>query len=247
MFDTKLPDNLTLEDFSRLANREPSFDGKWLYRVTQVILENEPKNPYPKFELDWKVELIYLNFEEALEFIKSGNYKNVYCSWITQFPIGRETYQHGAKWLFDHHGNLVDYTISHSFKDDINYYFFGCPDRKHRFKPGDIVEVISGDEVRLAVVDHTMLTIEECYRVYKDMRKEGLKGYLLDFSDESETVIDGPSYYYHEHVSPLKLLEPRFHIPKELESNMKTWLKTAKNNSNPITKNIHNEQSDIPS
>ena len=221
--------NLTIEDFKRYAYREPSLEGNWLYRLCQAKLDKPLKNPYPKFDLDCMEERVFASFDDAIEFINSHKDDTVYCSWIIQMPVGGFMWEHGAKWLIDKNGQILDYTTCQSFGDGIEFNFFGRPEERRRFKPGDIVEVVTGEEVHLAVVHHNMPSIEECYRIYMRGQKMGLKGIGSDFTDESETVIDGPSYYCHDHVSPLSLMKPRFPIPPELEAYMKTWLETANN------------------
>ena len=76
--------------------------------------------------------------------------------------------------------------------------------------------------------------VEWCWDLYNRCRKEDYKGvpgvnfYILDISDESMVVIDGPSYdEYHSHVSPLHVMKPRFPIPAELEAKMNTWIERA--------------------
>lgn len=234
--------NLTLADFKLHAHRKPSLEGNWLYRLSQSMFTDQLKNPYPKFELDWTEERIFLTFEDAVDFIQNQNDDRVYCSLLAQMPVGGLMWEHGAKWLFDNEGKLVDYTTCHSFGDSICFNFFGCPEERRRFKPGDIVEVITGKNVHLAVVHHTMPSIEECYRIYKRGQKMGLKGMGSDFTDESETVIDGPSYYCHDHVSPLSLMKPRFPIPPDLEADMKTWLETANNEDNDFKPNEYTKE-----
>ena len=224
--------NLSLDDFKRYAYREPSLEGNWLYRLCQAKLEKPLKNPYPKFDLDWMEERIFPSFDDAIEFINSHKDETVYCSWIVQMPVGGLKWEHGAKWLIDKDGQILDYTICHSFRDSIKFNFFGRPEERRRFKPGDIVEVVTGKEVRLAVVSHNMTSIEECYSLYKRGQKMGLKGMGSDYTDESETVIYGPSYSYHDHVSPISLMKPRFPIPPDLEAYMKTWLETTNNEHN---------------
>lgn len=229
-----LLDNLTLEDFTRLANRKPDLEGDWIYYLNQSTLNEELKNPYPKFDLDWSQERLFLKFEDALDFLSNQNDKSIYCSKITQMPVGGLMCENGAQWLFDKDGQLIDYTTTHSFGDDINSYFFGCPEKRQRFEVGDIVEVITGKDVHLAVIYRKMLTVQKCYQVYKRYREDGLMGPFLDCTDDSLIVIDGPFYFCHDHVSPLQLMKPRFPIPPDLEAYMKTWYETANNEDNGI-------------
>ena len=61
-----------------------------------------------------------------------------------------------------------------------------------------------GNEVRLAIVVGTPLTTEwiwERNQAAKD--KRGLDELPYDETDDSYTVIDGPGYEYHDHVSSL--------------------------------------------
>ena len=240
-----LLDNLTLEDFTRLANREPNLEGNWIYYLNQSTLNEELKNPYPKFDLDWHQERIFLKFEDALDFIKKQNDKTIYCSTIAQMPIGGQMDEHGAQWLFDKDGQLIDYTLTHFYGDDINSYFFGCPEKRQRFEVGDIVEVLAGNGVHLAVIHHKMLTIQKCYQRYKRYQKDGCIGPFLDSTDESLIVIDGPSYFCHDHVSPLQLMKPRFPIPPDLEAYMKTWHETANNEENDISDTPYRQERQV--
>ena len=232
---TLLPDNLTFEDFDRYANREPDFEGNWIYKVEQAFFTKKRrrnKSQYPKIEIDRREERYFLTYPDAVEFLRNNKTKDLYCSWVTQVPVGKQTFCFGTVWLFDQHGEMLDYTITNYFSfdesdndNDIDTVFFGRPQSRQRFKKGDIVEIEYQDEVTLAVVFYEVTDVEWCWDLYNRCRKENYKGvpgvnfYILDISDESMVVIDGPSYdEYHSHVSPLHVMKPRFPIPAELEA-----------------------------
>ena len=240
---TLLPDDLTFEDFNRYANCEPDFEGNWIYKVEQAFFikkRRRSKSQYPKIEIDRREERYFLTYPDAVEFIQKNKPDDLYCSWVTQVPVGEPEYHFGAAWLYDRHGEMIDYTITYrlgiddSFdKDGTRTVFWGRPQSRLRFKKGDIVEVYYRDEVTLAVVDRDVTDVECSWDLYNRCRKEDYKGipgvkfYILDYSDESMIVIDGPSYACHDHVSPLLVMKPRFPIPAELEAEMNTWIERA--------------------
>lgn len=48
--------------------------------------------------------------------------------------------------------------------------------------------------------------------------------YFPDASDDCCYLIDGPSYEYYSHVSPVLIMKPHFTIPPAIEKEMKGWL-----------------------
>ncbi|MDE7420637.1 MAG: hypothetical protein K2N35_10550, partial [Muribaculaceae bacterium] len=105
----------------------------------------------------------------------------------------------------------------------------GRPEESFRFKAGDIVEVLDGDEVRLAVATGAPLTIEWYWELRDRIRKrleeekQGVvtdeeleNAYIPDSSDDQIPVIDGPSYATHEHVHILNILPLRYPLSKIL-------------------------------
>ena len=99
------------------------------------------------------------------------------------------------------------------------------------------MEVNEGDCVRLAVVSSPVPDVQYCWELYNRCIKNAKRPhYILDDSDDTLVVLEGPSYDYHSHVSPLNLMKPLFQIPADLESEMKTWIKRADTEN----KNLHN-------
>ncbi|MCM1142507.1 MAG: hypothetical protein NC453_28390 [Muribaculum sp.] len=230
--------NLTFEEFKALACREPNLEGEWLYQVTQAIIYDwQIKNPYPRFDLSYTRTFYFKTFQEAEQFVKKTR-EDVYCSWVLQIPFGEASVdcEFGARWLYDHNGVLQDYTITYADScgetcDPTNSAFFGRVDERQRFKPGDIVEVVENNEVRLAVVVQPVTSVEHCWRVYNKFKERGNFRYGLDFTDDMATVIYGPSYGYHSHIWPVNLLKPQFSIPDDILAEMQTWLKRCENES----------------
>lgn len=222
----ELNQNMTFEEFKELANREPSIKGQWIYMLTRKMMNAEAmKNPYPRFELSHEELLYFRSLADAEKYMRSHT-SNVYCNWVTQMPYGdKGTYSnHGAEWLYDSEGNLLDYTITRGFGNSIDTHFFGRPAHRQRFKVGDIVEVVNAKYVRLAVLNHPVPSIKCCWQIYN----KDSEFYCLDFSDDSAVVIDGPSYYDHDHVSSLQLLKPRYPIPDDIKNEMLTWNERCK-------------------
>lgn len=226
-----LRQDLTFEEFEALANRKPNLQGDWLYRVTQAILPNDLKYPYPKFELSHVHEAYFKTFYEAENFVKK-NTTDVYCSWITQMLYGAVPGYggDGAEWLYDNKGQLLDYTVTYGFVGNVeDYTFFGRPKTRQRFKEGDIVEVVTARSVHLAVLNLQIPDVEWCWQRYIKRDDEIGFFYHLDFSDDSAVVLDGPNYYCHDHIGALQLLKPRFPIPEDILEEMSTWNDRSKN------------------
>ena len=234
-----VPHNLTRQEFEKLACREPSTEGNWIYQLEQAFFDSEMKLIYPKFKLCYPEKRLFLSLEKAIEYLGNNSNEDLYCSWITQIPEGKNEYKHGARWFFDAEGNLLDYAVTYSFGDDLNATFFGRPRSRQRFSKGDIVEVVYPEEVRLAVVGAEQLDVEYCWRIYERCQtqknssesNEDCIPYILDITDDSVTVLDGPSYVFHDHISPLHLQKPRFEIPEDIKVEMMTWLERAEKES----------------
>lgn len=207
-----------------MAERKPSLEGNWVYRLKQRLLIPDLKDPYPEFDIRLNETRWFTSFEEALKFLQKPTKDMLYNSVISQIAVGEPDYEHGAEWLFDTEGRLIDYAVTHSaqLREVPEAFFYGRPSARQRFKVGEIVECVGRNKVSLSVVAALPPSVEWCwnYRM-KD------KGYILDYSDDSALVLEGPSYRDHDHVSPLCLMKPRFPIPDSIRENMETWLECA--------------------
>lgn len=92
---------LTFDEFKERANRKPVLDGAWIYQLTQAIMDNDIKVPYPMFDLYNREERQFLSFDDALTYIRENKREDIYCNWIRQIPVGERQHEHGAVWLLD--------------------------------------------------------------------------------------------------------------------------------------------------
>lgn len=178
----------------------------------------------------------------------------VYCFEVDELPFGENVMgDYVSSRLYDANGKLLDQSLCSTFfndeRDDYRH-FRGRTTEQLRFAKGDIVEVMYGDSVELAIVVGVPASIDWCYRyglrVVESMRKrcpemseEELtrlsfsKWYMLDTTDDSYTVIYEPTrsfankdgkqelHWPHSHVSSLQLFKPRFRIPGNILLQMK--------------------------
>ncbi len=228
-----IPSNLTLDVFRGLAVRKPNLEGNWIYRLIRTLICEITEKMYPEFDVYYETPIWFQSFNEAqakiAELVSSRDeesYAATYCFHIVQIPLGCPA-EHGAQWLYDASGKLLDYSITCWTGDALSVRFFGRPNSRQRFKRGYIVEVLSKDKVSLALLVENSPSIEWCWDLYQRCNKEEEEErmpYFLDASDDCCYLIDGPGYEYHSHISPLLIMKPRFPIPDEIERKMKGWL-----------------------
>lgn len=110
---------------------------------------------------------VFTSLDEALECkdefvdisLRTGDGK-LYEIIIDELPIGSSIcYDYPVRaWLYGSDGKLIDSTIN-------EYYgYYGIPEENHRFRIGDIVEVMGKEEMRLGIVAAMPLTPEEAWR-----------------------------------------------------------------------------------
>ncbi len=216
--DTISP-NLTFEEFKEYADRQPSLDGNWIYRMEHIVLNDNTM--YPEFKT-FTSEYYFHTFEDAENFIReiisdeTDAYADTYAFIITQLAVGEKHWSpRGASWLYDYKGNLIDYCITTCEEDPYKSAFFGRSAERMRFKKGDIVEVLSRDSVNLAVVAADGPSVEWFWGLY-NRSKDKCGGYFADASDDCYYIIDGPGYAFHSHAPALSLMKPRFPIPEDV-------------------------------
>ena len=229
--ENRVRDDLRFEEFEKLACRMPDLEGDWIYRLEQTELGDVPESPYPKFEVGMTHTYYFRSFDKAESFMRS-NHDNIqtYRNVISQVPVGKECWQGGASWLYDSEFNLIDFTITTEQEDKpYNSHFFGRPANRQRFEEGDIVEVLDGENVSLALLVANPPDVEWCWHVYcRSMEDKHFQQYHLDYSDDSAIVLEGPDYSYHRHVSPLFLMKPSLPIAPELADEIKSWHERSK-------------------
>lgn len=215
----EISDSLTFEQFKSLAEREPTLEGVWIYRLTHYLMDKE--DSYPSFAIS-KDEYFFNSYNAADCFLKERLidaerlWAATYSFRIDQIPVGNVHQHTGAGWLYDGEGKLIDFTIATMTGDDAyQTSFFGRPDSRMRFKKGDIVEVNDDDAVKLAVVAADGPSIKWFWELYQRCSADGF-GYHADASDDCYYLIDGPGFCYHSHINSLAMMKPRFHISDDI-------------------------------
>ena len=226
-----LPDNLTYEQFKVYAERQPSLEGDWLYKLQL----KKPCQPLGEsaFGLS-QDEYMFLAFKDAerqiSQLVKDGC-GGTWCFNIQQIPNAGNSHKHGVEWLYDSEGNLLDYTNTICDENNsIESTFFGRPDSRIRFHKGDIVWVEERGKVQLAVIAAEGPTIDRFWKFY-NIRKERRKDrfdYPADATDDCYYVLTGPGEKYHAHIPPTAIMPFRGTIPEEIKSYFVRCLELAR-------------------
>lgn len=241
---------MTFEEFRAMAINPPRRDMETIFEVIEYDvkeLAGRKRSHYPKFDVRHFCVGYGKSLTEAEKIMKeaiayAGKYDTeIYCFHIKEFPIGEyisfnwEGY--GVSWrLYDSTGRFLDKTYCSDLERDHNTTFGryrGRPEESFRFKEGDIVEVLDGDEVRLAIATSAPLTVEWYWELRERIRKrKGLiweyeedkeltdeeveAAYFPDSGDDQIPVIDGPSYSTHDHVHILNIMPLRYPLSAKL-------------------------------
>lgn len=243
---------MTYEEFKQKAANPIHRDVPSIFKVRMITFGGPAEGRrqlYPKYMVNDYASGFATTLAEAEAMVrrdvawwKAQEYRvGVYCYFITEKPIGMMAYDGEtlSERAYDAEGRLINRTFcSSSFcyctdndkpaemqRDEM---FRGRPEEEIRFHRGDIVEVLSGNEVNLAIVVGTPLTTEFVWQKNQsDADKRGLDEIVYDESDDSYTVIDGPGFEYHRHVSAMRVFAPYFHIPVRIERRFKGYLEKA--------------------
>lgn len=70
MKKNRIPTDMTLQDFRKLAERHPNLEGNWIYRLTRTIMCDPKENGIPKFDVYEDLPIWFLSFQEAENRIK---------------------------------------------------------------------------------------------------------------------------------------------------------------------------------
>lgn len=215
------PDNLTFEQFKALADRQPSLEGNWLYRLTHETLRDEYQ--YPEFRIH-QTRYMFLSLNDAEKYIYENlltkdELSDTYRFLIEQIPIGERENETGATWVYNQEGKLIESSTTiirdGKFPDSS---FFGRSEDRIRFHEGDIVEIVDRDFVHLAIVGAEGPTVEWFWGLYgrsmTERNKFGKGYYGADYSDDCYYVIDAPGCHAHTHVT--NVMKPRRPIPKDI-------------------------------
>ena len=214
-------------------------DSPTVFLMEVVLIADLPEKKvqhYPRYRVCTYSEAITNTLEEAERLIgtevsrrKGIRDEQVFCYYVTEKPLGMVIYRRDyiSKRMYNAEGSLLEksYCSSSSYTDSPLFVntFYGHPEDAVRFQTGDIVEVYRGNDVSLAVVASTPPSVERCWNIFSKHQKRG-DFYPFDDTDDVYTVINGPDYGYHEHISPLNVFTPHFPIPPQMERRMKGYL-----------------------
>lgn len=168
---------MTFEEFEELVLNPPGRDEETIFEVIEYDVKDLPerkRSHYPKFDvMHYRVGISHTLLEaevlirKAIERAKLYN-DEIYCYHIKEFPVGELLSvawdDYGESWrLYDSNGRFLDKTycsaLERNHRTEYGRYR-GRPVESFRFKAGDIVEVLDGDEVRLAVATGSGRSIE---------------------------------------------------------------------------------------
>lgn len=250
---------MTFEEFKELAMNPPRRDEETIFEVIEYDVKDLPerkRSHYPKFDVrHYRVGISHTLSEaevlmhKAIERAKLYN-DEIYCFHIKEYPVGELLSvawdDYGESWrLYDSNERFLDKTycsaLERNHRTEYGRYR-GRPEESFRFKAGDIVEVLDGDEVRLAVATGSGHSIEWYWELWQRIRKrEGLlynqdekhkmtdeeveEQYFPDSSDDQTPVIDGPSYATHDHVHTLNIMPLRYKLSKRLRKRYEDYYK----------------------
>lgn len=244
---------MTFEEFKALAANPPCRDEDTIFEVTEYDVESLPehhRNHYPKFSVrESRIGFARTVAEgealinEAIEQAAECQ-TEIYSFHLKEFPMGEII----SGWLgvscrlYDSKGKCFDRTYCSDLDRDHGTKFGQFRGRVadgQRFKAGDIVEVLDGDEVKLAIAVGSVITPEWCWerreaiktdeRFIKTVDRRELtedevdRFYVWDSSDDQITVIDGPDYSWHEHISPMFIMPLRYPLSKKLRERYENY------------------------
>lgn len=260
---------MTYEEFEQLALNPPRPDGETVFVVTEIDMCELPerrKHHYPKFEVfrhvigySKSLEGAEALMHRAVNLISDDYINDIYCFHIHEHLLNayEDWGDYGISWrLYGPTGKLIDHSWCDSRHYDVAPFsqFRGRPKSSIRFKAGDIVEVLSGNTVRLAVATQSPVDIEWCWnyrdRIAKRLAEDGPvtdemieTNYILDGSDDQAAVINGPGYEYHDHISTLNIMPLRYNPNPRLRKRYEEYWKACLKQDEEYEKQRENEQS----
>lgn len=199
------PTDLTFEQFKALADKHPDLKGPAVYRLEHTLKDSYAS--YPQFSVS-NNEYFFLTLADAEKFMREKLITDEYADstyrfCITRIPAGQHPWCMNAGWIYDKAGTLFDWYSYYPVSDDY-VKFFGRSDDRIRFHKGDIVEVVSADEVSLAIIAAEGPTVDWFWNLYQ--RTKDKYGYSSDDTDDCYYTLDGPGYAYHGHINSICLM-----------------------------------------
>ncbi len=218
---SKIRRRLSREEFFAMAKTPMKLEAKSTIFVVDVYTTYEFEGKFQRYPIYIRraARSYATTFEDAEQlvksFIKSSDEEDVgliYSIKISEYLMRQTSiYENNriAWWLYDARGLQIDSSVCEdyeSFAPKHPYNFFrGREEKTARFKAGDIVEVLCGNCVRLAVVVSPPMSYEECWQFYT-------RRIDLDYTEDVYTVVFGPGYYFHDHIFPENVFALHFPI-----------------------------------
>lgn len=220
-------------------------------------LPENKRSHYPSYHVNTYSRALAPTLKEAEALMRKdiGYRKNMkeeddypmdtFCYYISKLPMGLMHYEREylSQRMYDGEGRLIDQTYCSSgfslyypgvcdepeYEKHPDEIFHGRPEEKIRYHRGDIVEVYCGNEVKLATVVGSPLTTKWVWDSIPRLKERGIgiDDMPYDETDDTYTVIDGPGYEYHEHVSAMQVFAPHYHVPLHMQRRFKGYLEKA--------------------
>ena len=178
-----------------------------IYRLDGYVISDLEEASYPVFDVYHQEEFLFHTLEEAeakIAELAAENSEDRYCFFVFEVPVGVHCYhswfQRARSYTRD--GKLFAESAASSIADKNEDYepFFGRDEDELQFRPGDLVEVFSGDSVSLEIV-YSLPPDRDAVkqRILANTRKFGIG---LDYSDDSYVTLDGDEGYMECHSHP---------------------------------------------
>ncbi len=174
---------------------------------------------------------------------------SIFCFYISEFAVDYPIYERNSDFaksvrVYDANGNLIERTLCVGYWHPAptlleETYFMGRNAENTRFKKGDIVEVLHGEQVRLAIVVSQPLTEEFCRNYNNRINSHSTDEdeepifytdtYDIDSSEDTYIVIDGPDYSCHSHVDSMRLFAPHYTVPSTIRERLLRYYEKVMN------------------
>ena len=199
-----------------------------IYQLLQVCYMHGRR--YPRFEVYTEQVIIATSLEKAEEGMRKHIEKgcrldNIYAFYIREIPVDCPAV--GAECLservYDASGRMLDRRLFSSIPEE-RELFNGRKQEDLRFRPGDIVEVLDCEQVRLGVLTAVPTSPSRA----NEINSTGLL--QLDETDDSYTVYLEPDYKSHTYADALRVFAPHSQVPEPtLRKIKKAYLKMTIN------------------
>lgn len=252
---------MTKEQFYHLATHHPDLKSTSVFRLTVRQYDRDTKKYHKvrgKGDYYFKIRSssnLYTSKESAsaalTDFIRYAdelNLSRLHSALIERIPVNIPFDRDGILqwWLYDNQGYQIDKSVC-SLEDkeelDLNDVYFGRKKEEIRFKEGEIVEIVCGDNVFPAILNGVPANIDEMWQRHEDYvikRGPAPDGkYPYGWYDD---CVFRDTYFYLESdgfdpdTFPFNVLKPTFDLPsglmEELKERYLRWKKDIERTDN---------------